>query len=249
MATTQTRTRVRGRVSPGMAAWGIHALTASGVLCGLMGLLFILDDSPKTALVWLILAFVIDGIDGPVARKVDCRLHVPNVDGNILDLVIDYVTCVVAPAVFLDRFHMVPNGFSLFAAGLVMVTSLYAFSRTDLMTSDHFFRGWPAMWNLAINVMFVVHSKAVVNLVVIVLLCSLTCVNVKIPHPVRVVHMRHITLPVLVVWLGVMLYLTLVSPTAPLWARGVELGGVAYFVWLSARRTFQGPDVPESAPA
>jgi phosphatidylcholine synthase len=246
---TQTRTRVRDRVSPGMAAWGIHLLTASGVLCGLMGLLFILDDSPKAALVWLIMAFVIDGIDGPVARRVDCRLHVPNVDGNILDLVIDYVTCVVAPAVFLDRFHMVPHGFSLFSAGLIMVTSLYAFSRTDLMTSDHYFRGWPAMWSLAINVMYVVHSKPYVNLFVVVLLCLFTCIDVKVPHPVRVQHLRQITLPILAIWLGVMLYLTVVSPRAPLWARGIELGGVAYFVWLSVRRTMRAIPDPVLVPA
>jgi phosphatidylcholine synthase len=246
---TQTRTRVRDRVSPRQAAWGIHALTASGVLCGLMGILFILDGSPKAALVWLILAFIIDGIDGPVARKVDCRLHVPNVDGNILDLVIDYVTCVVAPAIFIHQFKLVPQRFTLFTAGLVMVTSLYAFSRTDLMTHDHYFRGWPAMWNLAINVMFVVHSKPVVNLVVIVSLCLLTCLNVKVPHPVRVKYMRQVTLPVLVIWLGVMLYLTLASPTAPVWARGIELAGVAYFVWLSARRTIMGPEFPEPVPA
>jgi phosphatidylcholine synthase len=210
-----------------------------------MGILFILDGSPKAALVWLILAFIIDGIDGPVARKVDCRLHVPNVDGNILDLVIDYVTCVVAPAIFIHQFNMVPKGFTLFTAGLVMVTSLYAFSRTDLMTHDHYFRGWPAMWNLAINVMFVVQSKPLVNLVIIIGLCVLTCIDVKVPHPVRVQYMRQVTLPVLVVWLGVMLYLTLASPTAPMWARGVELAGVAYFVWLSARRTIMGPAFPE----
>jgi phosphatidylcholine synthase len=143
----------------------------------------------------------------------------------------------------------VPPRFTLFTAGLVMVTSLYAFSRTDLMTHDHYFRGWPAMWNLAINVMFVVHSKPVVNLVVIVSLCLLTCLNVKVPHPVRVHYMRQVTLPVLVVWLGVMLYLTLASPTAPVWARGIELAGVAYFVWLSVRRTFMGPEYPEPVPA
>ena len=226
-----------------MAAWGIHLLTASGVLCGLMGLLFILDDSPKAALVWFILAFIIDGIDGPVARKVDCRLHVPNVDGNILDLVIDYVTCVVGPALFLDRFNMVPRGFSLLSAGLIMVTSLYAFSRTDLMTEDHYFRGFPAMWSLAINVMYVVHSSPVANVVIVAILAVLTCMNVKVPHPVRVQYMRHLTLPVLMIWLIAMLGLTLSAPTAPLWARGIELGGVAYFVWLSVRRTIRGvPD-------
>jgi phosphatidylserine synthase len=92
-------------------------------------------------------------------------------------------------------------------------------------------------------VMYVVHSKPIVNLAIVVILSALTCMNVNVPHPVRVQYMRHLTLPVLMLWLGAMLGLTLAYPTAPLWARGIELGGVAYFVWLSVRRTLRGvPD-------
>jgi phosphatidylcholine synthase len=231
--------QLRGEVRSRRAAWGIHIFTASGVLAGLMGLLSVLNDTPKAALVWLMVALVIDGVDGPVARRIDCRLHVPNIDGNTLDLVIDYVTCVVAPALFLDRFGMLPHGFSLVGAGIVMTTALYCFSRTDMMTPDKYFRGFPAMWNLVINVMWVVHSKPWTNFVVILVFAGLSLTNVKIPHPVQVREHRNLTLPIVAIWIGTMLGLTIAYPTAPLWARAIEIGGVAYFVWLSARRTFR----------
>jgi phosphatidylcholine synthase len=224
--------------NPRRVAWGIHVFTGSGILCGLAGLLSVLNDSPSAALMWLMVALVIDGVDGPIARKVDCRLHVPNIDGNILDLVIDYVTCVLTPALFLDRFDMLPHGFYSLGTGMVLLTSLYCFSRTDLMTDDHYFRGFPAMWNLAVNVMWVMHTSRWTTFCVVVVLCLLSVSNVKVPHPMRVREFRNLTLPVLVVWLGTMVLMTATN-SSPLWGRAIQLGGVAYFVWISARRTMQ----------
>jgi phosphatidylcholine synthase len=240
----RTREDVRSR----RAAWGIHIFTGSGILAGLMGLLSVLNDTPKAALIWLMVALVIDGVDGPFARRINCRLHVPNIDGNTLDLVIDYVTCVVTPAVFLDRFNMLPHGFSLIGAGIVMLTALYCFSRTDMMTPDKYFRGFPAMWNLVVNVMWVVQSRPWVNFVVVVVFAALSLTNVKVPHPVQVREHRNLTIPVTVVWIATMLGLTIAAPASPLWAQAIEIAGVLYFVWLSARRTFR-PDPELFAPA
>ena len=39
----------------------------------------------------LVLAQIIDGVDGPLARRYDIRNVIPKYDGCILDLVIDYV--------------------------------------------------------------------------------------------------------------------------------------------------------------
>ena len=47
---------------------------------------------------WLGLALIVDGIDGPLARKVDTKKNAANWDGVILDLVIDYLTYVFIPA-------------------------------------------------------------------------------------------------------------------------------------------------------
>ena len=218
-------------------AWGIHVFTATGAVCGLLGLLSVLDGSPRAAMLWLMGALVIDGIDGPMARRVDVRLHVPNVDGNVLDLVIDYVTCVVAPAVFLHRFDMLPRGGALLGSGLVMVTALYCFSRVDLMTDDHYFNGFPAMWGLVVNVLWVLKSRPMVNMVVIVVLSAMTFTSVKFPHPIRVRDHRNVTMPVVVVWLLVMVLLTIGYPSSTLAADMIEIGGAAYLVWLAVVRT------------
>ncbi len=228
--------RADGGFHPGVA-WGIHALTASGVLCGMMGLISVLDGSARAALLWLMLAMVIDGVDGPMARAAAVRRLVPRVDGNTLDLVIDYVTCVVAPALFLREFGMLPGWFMLPGIGLILVSALYAFARTDLLTDDAYFRGFPAMWNLVVNVAFVLAVSPAVMVAVVLVFSALTVTSFKVPHPMRVVEHRQLTVAVLVVWLAALVGLTVSYPTAPLWARGLVLGGVAYLGWLSVRRS------------
>ena len=49
---------------------------------------------------------MLDGIDGPIARKLDVRNRIPTLDGNSLDLIIDYFTCTIVPVAFLDRFDI-----------------------------------------------------------------------------------------------------------------------------------------------
>ena len=47
---------------------------------------------------------VLDGLDGPLARRINCREVLPEMDGYVLDLVVDFVTCVVLPAMFVLQF-------------------------------------------------------------------------------------------------------------------------------------------------
>ncbi len=218
-------------------AWGIHALTASGVLCGMMGMIAVLDGSARAALLWLMVAMVIDGIDGPMARAAAVRRLVPRIDGNVLDLVIDYVTCVVAPALFIREFGLLPSWFVLCGIGMILVTSLYAFARTDLLTDDAYFRGFPAMWNLVVNVAFVLRLDPRVMVVVVVVFSLLTVTSLKIPHPMRVVEHRNVTVAVLVIWLGTIVGLTISAPSAPWPARAVVIAGAGYLCWLSVRRS------------
>ena len=198
------RTALADRVRTPAVAWGIHLFTGTGIVFGLLGLLGVLDGSPRGALLWLMVAMVVDGLDGPMARACSVKLLVPRVDGNTMDLVIDYVTCVLAPAVFVHQFGLLPHRISLVGTGLILVSSLYAFSRTDLMTEDHFFNGFPAMWNLAVNVMWILNTRKSVNLIVVGVLVVLTFAPIQFPHPIRVRMNRTITLPVTIVWLGTM---------------------------------------------
>lgn len=191
-------------------AWLTHVFTSTGIVAGFLGLLSVLDGSPRAALTWFMVAVVIDGLDGPMARHYDISEAIPHIDGGSLDLMIDYVTCVVGPALFLFRFEMLPkqNHISLICVGLVLISSLYVMSNKDIMTPDHYFNGFPAMWNFVVNILFVLQSRAWVNVGVIVVLVVFTFVPLKFIHAIRVRDFRMITLPVITVWITAMLYVT-----------------------------------------
>ena len=86
---------------PVAKGWFVHCVTALGAVCGMFGLIAVADKNDKAAILWLLIAIILDGIDGPVARAWSVRENVPRIDGYTLDLVVDFVTCIVIPVVFL----------------------------------------------------------------------------------------------------------------------------------------------------
>lgn len=191
-------------------AWAIHVFSSLGILAGFLGLLSVLDGSPRAALVWMMVAMVIDGLDGPIARRYNIASVIPHIDGNALDLMIDYVCCVVAPALFLHRFHLLPgeNYVSLICVGLILTSSLYVMSNKNIQSEDRYFNGFPAMWNLVANCIFVLQARPWVSVGVILALVVFSFVPLKFVHPIRVRDFRNVTIPVLIVWLSAMLYVT-----------------------------------------
>jgi phosphatidylcholine synthase len=191
-------------------AWAIHVFTSTGILAGFLGLLSVLDGSPRAALTWMMVAMVIDGLDGPIARHYDIARVIPKIDGNSLDLMIDYVCCVVTPALFLYEFDLLPenNAVALTCVGLILTSSLYVMANKDIMSEDNYFNLFPAMWNLVANVLFVLQGRPWINVAVVAVLVVFSFVPLKFIHPIRVRDFRNITIPVLVVWLASMLYVT-----------------------------------------
>jgi phosphatidylcholine synthase len=116
------------------SGYAIHTLTASGAVLGMLALQSIFNGDVRSALIWLLLSQVLDGLDGPVARRFDVMVTAPRIDGHVLDLVVDYVTCVVVPIAFMIHFDMLPAHFEIALAGLTFMFSALWFSRTDLET-------------------------------------------------------------------------------------------------------------------
>src|SRR5205814_9055019 len=77
------------------AAWAVHLLTASGVIVGIVGLNSVIEGHARAAILWLVLAMIVDGLDGPVARALDVGRRLPQCDGNALDLMVDHLRCVI----------------------------------------------------------------------------------------------------------------------------------------------------------
>ena len=74
------------------AAWGVHIFTASGVVFAFLALLAVYRGNARETLMWLGIALVVDGVDGPLARMFRVKDVLPRLDGTALDLVVDYLT-------------------------------------------------------------------------------------------------------------------------------------------------------------
>ena len=184
------------------AGYVIHVMTASGAVAGLLALQAIFDSRWHAALLWLIACQVLDGLDGPIARRFDVTIHAPLIDGHILDLVVDYVTCVLVPVALLARLELLPEHYETLAAGAIILSSALWFARTDQETDDHWFNGFPAVWNLVVPTFLIFGSSSKVVIIVSFILCASQLTNFKIPHLVRVVEFRKITLPLTVIYLA-----------------------------------------------
>ena len=177
------------------AGYALHVMTASGAAAGLLALQATIDGNFRGALLWLLVCQVLDGLDGPLARRIDVVFHAPRVDGYVLDLIVDYVTCVVVPIALMVRLNMLPSEFQTMIAALVLLLSALWFARTDIETEDHWFNGFPAVWNLAVPSFLVFNLSQQVTAIATVLLAVPQLTNIKFPHLVRVEFLRNFTLP------------------------------------------------------
>ena len=216
----------------------------------MLALQAVLEQRATAAMVLLLVTQLIDGIDGPMARATSVKERVPKIDGYVLDLVIDFVTCVIVPAAFIYQFHLLPARFAVALVGLAVFTSAIWFSRTDMMTPDYWFRGFPAVWNLAAPTLYLLHVRQGDAAIVVILLSVASLTDLPFPHPVRAVWMRPFTLTVTVLWLTAMTLLVFLDNSRVPYLRIWLLVGPLVFVGLMTARLLgldQGSAVSGSA--
>lgn len=222
-----------------LRAFLVHLLTASGLIPIMLSVEAVWQDKPQLALIWLAVAMLIDGVDGPLARRFAVADHLPQIDGAILDHVIDYTGYCVLPALMVYQFGLVPTGYELFAACFMLMTSLYVFAHKEAKTAEYDFRGFPALWNVVAFYMIIFESGQWLNLVVVVFLGIMTFVPVRFIHPFRVVALRRLTVPLLVIWMAMVFsYLFIGRAHFPAFVDWVFLSFSLYFLMLSAWRSW-----------
>lgn len=185
-----------------LIAAGVHVITASGVIAGFFALLAVIGGRWEAAFAWLAVAAVVDGIDGPLARRFKVKTFLPRFSGERLDLVIDYFTYVVVPALMIFTGGQMSKGWALIAAVIVLMTSLFHFSDMGSKTPDGFFIGFPAIWNVVAFYLFLFPLSGGAAFMLVLCLGALTFVPLKWVHPVRVARWRPLTLAVLALWSG-----------------------------------------------
>ena len=194
---------------PVFVAWAIHALTASGAVLAFLGLLAVEQERWRLTLLWLSAALIVDGVDGPLARWAGVTRWTPGIDGATLDLVVDYLTYVFVPAALIYRAGLLPAPYAPIAAAAILLSSLYTFARTDMKTPVHFFRGFPALWNLVAFYLFMLQPGQAAGVIVVAVFAALTFAPIHFVHPVRVRRYQP--------WLGALTALWGLASLALLW--------------------------------
>ena len=183
-----------------IAAWAVHGFTGSGAVLGFLAIIAIINSDAVGAFLWLGLALLIDGIDGTLARKIDVNKQIPDIDGTILDSVIDYLNYVIIPSLMIYWFQMVPAGLELIAPSAIFLVSLYTFANLKMKTDDYYFRGFPAVWNIVVLYFFILGTNGYINISVIIICIILTFIPVKFVHPLRVKELRNLTIFFTILW-------------------------------------------------
>ena len=189
-------------MTPRAKALSVHLLTATGAVFAMLAMLAAIDAKWDLMFLWLVVAFFVDGIDGPLARKYHVKKNAPEFDGVLLDLIIDYLTYVFIPAFALFKSGLM-DGWSGWVMIIIMTfTSALYFADTRMKTKDNSFSGFPGCWNMVVLVLFGIEPAWWVCLGVVTILAVAMFVPLKFIHPVRTERWRVLSLPMALAWTG-----------------------------------------------
>ncbi|MFN3936803.1 MAG: CDP-alcohol phosphatidyltransferase family protein [Gemmobacter sp.] len=187
-------------MTPFLKAYSVHLLTATGAVFSMLAMLAAVQAQWSLMFLWLVVAFVVDGIDGPLARRYHVRTQAPQIDGVLLDLIIDYLTYVFIPAYALFASGLLPGWTGWAVIIVITFASALYFADTRMKTKDNSFAGFPACWNMVAVVIFALKPDFWLSLAIVVLLAGAMFTPLKFIHPVRTERWRAVSLPVALAW-------------------------------------------------
>ena len=183
-----------------LRAFAVHVLTACGAALALMALIFATGGHWEAMFFCLGLALIVDGVDGPLAREFNVAEVLPRWSGDTLDLVVDFATYVFVPAYAIAASGLMPEFFEIPSGLIVVVTGAIYFADRRMKTADNYFRGFPAVWNLAAFYLYILQPPDWVAAAGILVLAALSFLPVKFLHPLRVAHWRGLNVALLALW-------------------------------------------------
>ena len=232
------------------SAWAVHGFTATGAVLALLALLAVDRRDWTVAMLWLFAALVVDGVDGTLARAAHVKTVAPRIDGDALDLVIDYLTYVFVPALFMLEARTFPPPLALPLCAMILLSSLYVFARRDMKTGDGYFRGFPALWNIVALYLFAAAIAPAVAAAIAAVLVLLTFAPIHFLHPFRVRDYGPWPVILGAAWGASTLALLLPDLAGPVRQvlLGVSAASAIVMVALGLLRTLRGPGEQAAVP-
>ena len=224
--------------------WLVHMFTASGACIGVLSLLAIYEDKDLLALWLMCAAILIDSVDGMFARAVKIKDVVPEIDGALLDNIVDFVNYTIVPCFFLLVTNMLPSYGRMLSVIAIIFASSYQFTQQDAKTADHFFKGFPSYWNIAVMYLFFWQMTPLANMITLLVLVFLSFVPIKYVYPSRLEYLsnnrylRYAMLLITVLWGVATAGLLWLYPRTSHFLVGVSLGYVLIYIGISLYRTW-----------
>ena len=214
-------------------AWLAHLYTAVGAVVAFLAAQAVVEQDYRTAFFWLGVQIAVDATDGLLARAVRVSELTPGFNGAKLDDIVDYLTYVFVPALFVWRASLVPEGWTLWVAAAMLLSSAYGFNRTDAKTADHFFTGFPSYWNIVVFYLLVAGLPAAGNGIILLALAVLVFVPVRYIYPSRTPVLQWPTNLLGVIWGVLMLVMLWQYPAISPGVFAASLVFPVYYVALS----------------
>lgn len=212
---------------PQVRAFSVHLLTASGSFLAFLSLVAASENNWTAMFLWLGLALFVDGIDGPIARKLEVKYVLPNWSGELLDNIIDYVTYVLIPAFALYQSGFMGHGLSFLSGAIIVISSAIYYADTGMKTNENFFKGFPVVWNMVVFTLFIVGPGEWTAFGIVVVSAILSFMPLNFLHPVRVARLRPLNLTIFLLWCAFGVAGIFYHMEPPLWVRiGITVTGV-----------------------
>ena len=188
-------------MTPQSKALGVHLLTSTGAVFAMLAMLAAAEGRWDLMWFWLLVAFVVDGVDGPLARRFEVRRHAPQINGALLDLTIDYLTYVFIPAFALFSSGLLPGWTGWFSIIAITFASVVYFVQDGMKTRDASFKGFPGCWNMVVIVIFATEPNFWLILGMVAFFSVAMFLPLKFIHPVRTARWKIVSLPIAFAWI------------------------------------------------
>lgn len=212
----------------------VHLFTATGAVFAMLALLAAVEGDWNRMFLWLVVALIVDGIDGPLARRYDVKTNAPTFDGILLDLIIDYLTYVFVPAYALFKSGLLPGWTGWIGIFIITFASAMYFADTRMKTKDWSFSGFPSCWNMVVLVLFALKPGFWVILALVAALAIAMFLPVKFVHPMRTARWRAVTLPMAAGWVVFAAWAAWVGFDPASWAHWGLVVTSAYLLFAGA---------------
>ena len=213
-------------------AFTVHVFTATGAALALLALILATGGHWAGMFLCLGLALLIDGLDGPMARAFNVQDLLPRWSGDTLDLVVDFTTYVFVPAYAIAASGLLPQFLAIPAGIVVVISGALYFADREMKTRDNYFRGFPAVWNLAAFYLYLLEPPEWAAALAILVLAALSFAPIKFLHPLRVKHWRKINVSLLALW-AALAFVAIVEDLSPSLYVTVPLSLIAVYFFVA----------------